>query len=157
MSRPARPLRRCGRGRGGLAALPPCAWRLRAAQPGFTLVEVMVALVVLTISMLALASTLGFLLMQVRNADVRSERAAALQQVIETLRATPYDNLQDRLETAPAVVGSFQIWWSVSTTSRDLKRIALYTRGPAYLAGEGWVRAAQDTFEVSIARGRPNT
>lgn len=65
--------------------------RAAESRAGFTLVEVMVAIIVLTIGVLGLAGTTMYLVRQTTLSELTTERSAALQSVIEELRATPYD------------------------------------------------------------------
>lgn len=123
----------------------------RGARAGFTLVEVLVALVVLTVGVLALAGATAVAVRQVILADVTTERAAALQSVIEGLRARPYDSVTAGFDT----VGTFRATWTVSSTQRS-KVISIVTLGPGLASGAGTMpRLAdqvRDTFVYRIAR-----
>ena len=119
---------------------------------GFSLVELMVALVILSVGMLALAATTGYLITQVQVSNLRTERATAVQQVVEELRATPFDNIASRAQGSAQTVGDFDVWWRVSTPASNLKRVRVYTEGPGYNAGTGWTQVRQDSFSISLAR-----
>ena len=54
---------------------------------GFTIVEVIVAMVVLAIGVLGLAGTAAYIVRQVTLADIMTERAAALQTAVERIQA----------------------------------------------------------------------
>ena len=123
----------------------------RGARAGFTLVEVLVALVVLTVGVLALAGATAVAVRQVILADVTTERAAALQSVVEMLRARPYDSLSAGSDT----VGTFRATWTVSSTQRSTV-LSIVTLGPGLESGSGGMpRLAdqvRDTFVYRIAR-----
>lgn len=121
-------------------------------RDGFSVVEVIIAMVVLSFGVLAMAAMSSHLLMQIRIADSRTERAAAVQQVVEQLRAMPYENLQTRESGSAGTIGSFDIQWERRTTDANLTRIDVYTTGPGYRSGEGWLLERQDTFLISLAR-----
>ena len=57
---------------------------------GFTMVEVIIAIVVLAVGVLGMAGTTAYIVRQITLADVMTERAVALQSVIERLQATPF-------------------------------------------------------------------
>lgn len=121
-------------------------------RDGFSVVEVIIAMVVLSFGVLAMAAMSSHLLMQIRVADSQTERAAAVQQVVEQLRAMPYETLQTRASGSAGTIGSFDIEWERRTTDANLTRIDVYTTGPGYRSGEGWLLERQDTFLISLAR-----
>ena len=125
--------------------------KIRTTRDGFTIVEVLIAIVILAVGMLALATTSIFATTQVKVADLRTEQSLAVQQVVEMLRAMPFANVVNRAEGSAEQVGSYDIWWTVATQGRFLKQVTLFTQGPGYEGGTGWVPEARDTFVVEIA------
>lgn len=123
----------------------------QSATGGFTIVEVIIAIVILAVGMLALATTSIFATTQVKVADLKTEQSIAVQETVEMLRAIPFDSVRTRTEANARQVGSFDVWWTVSSPERYLRTIELYTRGPGYASGTGWVPEARDTFQVEIA------
>jgi type IV pilus assembly protein PilV len=126
--------------------------RSRAARGGFTLVEVLVALIILTVGVLGLAGTTALAVRQVALADATSERAAALQTVIERLRATPFANLS----AGSTTVGKFSASWTVTPSSTNRTAVLeIVTVGPGLGSGSGMpaLRAeVADTFLYRIVR-----
>ncbi|HEX7089571.1 MAG TPA: prepilin-type N-terminal cleavage/methylation domain-containing protein [Longimicrobiales bacterium] len=121
------------------------------SEGGFSIVELMVALVILTVGLLSLAATTGYVSTQVRTGDLRTERAAALQQVIENLRATPFANLASVAEAQAITVGDFRFWWTVNRTGSYLAEVEIYSRAVRPLPGaSGHGAVAPDTFSFSI-------
>jgi prepilin-type N-terminal cleavage/methylation domain-containing protein len=119
-------------------------------EHGFSIVELMVALVILTVGVLSLAAATGYVSTQVRAGDLRTERAAALQQVIENLRATPFQNLTTVDESQAITVGDFRFWWTVTRTGY-LAQIDIYSRAVRAVPGApNHGAVAPDTFSFSI-------
>jgi type IV pilus assembly protein PilV len=80
-----------------------------APEAGFSLIELMIALLILSIGILGLAGVTAYSIQKVTVADLDTVRGAALQSVVEQLRATPRDSLKDGVDT----VGVFDVAWSV--------------------------------------------
>ena len=106
----------------------------RIAEPraGFTLVEVMVALIILTIGVLGLAATTMHGVRQTTLSELTTERSAALQSVIEELRATPYE----KLSSGSDEVGIFKVEWTVTQGQRT-KLVNIVTVGPGLTSASG--------------------
>ena len=119
---------------------------------GFTVIELLVALVVLSVGLLAMASVMGTLILQTRAADIRTERSFAVQQVTERLRAQPFGAIGDRAEADAETVGSYDVWWNVADGTSTKRQIAVITKGPGYVPGSGFVEAKLDTFRITLAR-----
>ncbi|HEY8470563.1 MAG TPA: prepilin-type N-terminal cleavage/methylation domain-containing protein [Longimicrobiales bacterium] len=120
------------------------------SEGGFSLVELMIALVILTVGLLSLAAATGYVSSQVHAGDLRTERAAALQQVIENLRATPFQNLASVDESQAITVGDFRFWWTVNRTGY-FAQVDVYSRAVRALPGApNHGAVATDTFSFSI-------
>ena len=119
---------------------------------GFTLVEVLVAVIILAFGLLAMAGATSVFFTQIQAADSNVERATAIEMALEWVRSTPFDSLQSTSE-GDATVGDYDVWWNVETASAQLSRITVYTRGRGYIPGSGWSDEAVDSFVVSVARG----
>lgn len=123
---------------------------MKNSKGGFTIVEVLIAIVILAVGMLALASTSIFATTQVRVADLKTERSLAVQQMVEQLRSIPFDSLRARTEPNAQNVGSYKVWWTLTAQNTLLTRVTLFTKGPGYISGRGWNPAVRDTFVVEI-------
>lgn len=95
-------------------------------QRGFSLVELVIAVLILTIGLLALAGTSGFAVRAITLADVQTERAAAIQSVLERLRAIDFDDV----DSGSATVGRYTAEWISDRLSSTAKEIELVTIGP---------------------------
>ena len=119
-------------------------------ERGFSIVELMVALVILTVGLLSMAATTGYVATRVRAGDLRTERAAALQQVIENLKATPFSSLSSVPESQAVTVGDFEFWWTV-TPSGFMADVQIYSKATRTIPGAPRHGAvARDTFSFSI-------
>ena len=92
---------------------------------GFTMVEIIVAVVVLTCGVLGMAGTTAYVIRQVTLAQIMSRRAAAVQSAVERLRATTYEDLANGSDS----VGPFAVSWVVVSSNRSAD-ITVVTRGP---------------------------
>lgn len=126
----------------------PCA----RERDGFSIVELIVAVVILTTGLLALASTLAYLVIDVRVAELRTARSTAVEYAVEQLRATPYDDISGKSRTDAEKLGEFHVWWDVAAPTQHLREIEIFTAGPGYVQGQGWVPVRQDTLSISLAR-----
>jgi prepilin-type N-terminal cleavage/methylation domain-containing protein len=117
---------------------------------GFSLVEIVVAVMVLSVGMLAMAASTGYVSSQIRNSSFTSQRVAAREQVIEQLRATPFD-LVTTQATAQAV-GRFNMTWTVTSPNNFMKQIIVIASGPAYRLGSGARTTVVDSVYVTVAR-----
>ena len=121
-----------------------------AKANGFSLVEVMVAMIVLAVGILAMAASTGYISAEIRNASWNTQRSMAREQIIEQLKATPFDSVL--ATTAPQIVGRFSMTWQVLPVGATLKQVQLITSGPGYRMGQGTRSTVIDTVVVSMAR-----
>ncbi len=125
----------------------PNAW----GTTGFSLLEVIIAITILSIGLLGMGTTMLYGVRTVTIADLASERAAARQAGIERLRAMPYDSLavgQDSL-------GLFVLSWSPLVTTSTSTSMRVITVGPGSSAGpDGLSLSPQvaDTFDFLVLR-----
>lgn len=120
-------------------------------RDGFTLVELIVAMMIFMVGVLALASTTGFVGLQLRAADLRTERSLAHQQAMEEIRSKPFDDILTASKGAGAEIGDYTVWWDVNDVQWALKNVAVYTEGPGFRAGYR-DPAVVDTITVRISR-----
>jgi prepilin-type N-terminal cleavage/methylation domain-containing protein len=116
--------------------------RLRRRR-GFTIIEVLVAVTVLVVGLLALVGT-GALATKMLSRGNRSNRGAFFaQQQLETLRATPCQLLANGSATR---AGGFTVSWAITTlTGGTARRARVISQ---YAAVIGTPRA--DTVEATI-------
>lgn len=118
---------------------------------GFSLVELIFAVVILAVGMLGLAGTTAYLTRQATLADLQTERSAAMMAAVERIRAMDYDNISSSIDS----IGHYEVRVYVVTGS-DTKALALVTTGPG-LASDGTGMpilhtAVADTFTYSVLK-----
>jgi prepilin-type N-terminal cleavage/methylation domain-containing protein len=116
-------------------------------RSGFTIVELLVAVVILTVGLLAFAGTTMFLIRQVTVAHLTTARTMAVQSVVETLRATPYDMVTAGSEE----VGDYSVTWE-ATVDGSTRAVQIISVGPGTAFGRsgGLSAEAADTFNYRI-------
>jgi prepilin-type N-terminal cleavage/methylation domain-containing protein len=122
----------------------------KADRGGFTLVEVMVAMLVLTTGILAMAASTGFIFSRLKEAGGRTERALVIQQVADSLRSVP--STVPLNDDGNRRKGRYTVSWQVSDVSPKLKRVRIVTVGPGYVSGRGMVANLADTTYTSLSR-----
>jgi Tfp pilus assembly protein PilV len=122
----------------------------QAIPGGFTLVEVIVAIFVLSTGILAMAASTGYIFAQLKDAGGRTERAFATQQVVEELRAIPVSSSlpQDPVRR----VGRFTVSWRVVSAASQYRVLEIETVGPGFVSGRGLVDDLPDTTYISLSR-----
>lgn len=120
-------------------------------REGFSLIEIIVGMMIFVVAVLALASSTGFVAMQIQAADLRTERSVAYQQATERLHATDFDAIVTKAQGDAVTVGDYTVWWDVSSMDWSLKQVDLYTQGPAFRGGQR-LPAVVDTVTIRIAR-----
>ena len=117
---------------------------------GFSLVEVIVAIVVLAVGMLAMAASTGYISAQIRSSSFSTQRMMAREEVIERLRAQPFDNITTN--ATAQVVGRYSMTWTVTSVNNYLKNVLVIASGPAYRLGTGARTNVVDTVAVRISK-----
>ena len=105
---------------------PPVALVPPVRRGGFTMVEVIIAITILTVGVLAMASTTAFVVRQTTFADLLTERAAAFQTVVDRLQAMPYTSVVD----GTLSVGLFDATWTVVADGAQSSTVTVVTVGP---------------------------
>lgn len=94
-------------------------------QGGFTLLEVMIAIVILAIGLLGLAGASTYVIRQVMVSELLTDRNLATQAVVEQIRAAPWGTKTMGADT----VGDYVITWT-STPDINVRRFTLVVEGP---------------------------
>ena len=101
----------------------------RSGQNGFSLVEILIATMVMTFGLLAMASSTAYVSAQLKSTTYETQRTQAKERIVEQLRATPWVNISTR--TSALSVDRYSVTWNVTTNSLT-KTVSLFTSGPAY-------------------------
>lgn len=119
---------------------------------GFSIVELVIAIMILTFGVLGLASATGYMVRQITLAEVTSERTAALQTVVEQLKATPYDSLSAGSDS----IGNFLIRWEAVSNGVITRLFVVETVGPGLQRASGTLpylgNSVSDTFVVRLVK-----
>ncbi len=123
---------------------------VRSGTRGFTLVELLVALVIFTVGVLGLAATTTFVVRQTTVSELSAERSAAVQEMVERLKATDYNALTN----GSANVGQYTLTWTVTGGNRS-KVLNITSTGPGMISGGGMPALAssvQESFTYRITQ-----
>ena len=121
------------------------------ARAGFSLIEVMVAMVILTFGVLALASATGFFFTQIRVADASTDRNMAITRYVEEIRSLHFDSVKTVAEANAVERGGYELWATVTSPVAALKEVKIYSRGRGFDAQSGWTDQALDSFTISVS------
>ncbi len=118
-------------------------------REGFSLVELVIALVILTVGILGLAGTTAYVVRQVDISRINSERAAAVQSAVEYVGSISYDAVvPDSMR-----VDRYLAKWEV-IPSRYKTTVRVVTVGPGAAVGEQGntvIRSdVADTFDYQL-------
>ena len=122
-------------------------------RAGFTMVEVIIAIVILAVGVLGMAGTTAFVVRQITLADLMTERAAAFQTTIEKVQALDYDDVSFGTDS----VGIFAVKWTSSNVTAQVKDVTIITAGPGLDGSGGFYGIGPqvlDTFSFYVLRGR---
>lgn len=110
-------------------------------RSGFTLLEVMVAVVVLTVGLLGLAGATTYVLRQVNVSELKTERTLAVQTALEGIRAAGHGASLAGVDT----VGDYIVKWSSEQPTPNLQRVRLVSVGPGLAKTDGGVAMMSNT------------
>ncbi len=126
---------------------------MTSQRAGFSLIEVIVAMLILTVGVLAMGGATGYILTQVRSAQLRTDRMTAVNQAAEQLRAIAWNDLESACAGDGFDVPPYAVSCHVSQPQGvlHLKRIDLVSTGPGFRGGRV-VQSLTDTMVIGIAR-----
>jgi len=116
--------------------LSPKSWYFAAEKRGFTLIEVIGALIIFSLGVLMVIQVSGALSTQMRYAGARSALAVYASQVLDSLGAEPFASvaLGTSLDTVTVEGADYECTTTVAGLTPLLKRVDV---GFASLSGEG--------------------
>ena len=125
--------------------------RGKASRAGVSLLETIVAMVLLSYGVLGLVGTNVYVLHQVTVADLNTKRAAAVGSVMERVKAQPFDSVSSGSDT----LGLYTLAWTSSAVASRTKLIQLISTGPGSVIGPNGPTvdpAAVDTLSYRLIR-----
>ena len=119
-------------------------------RDGFTMIEIIVAIVILSIGLLGLAGSTGYMVRTVTLGDLLTERTFAAQTVIDRLQSLPYANVVDGTDT----IGVFAVSWTAVDDGPQNKILTVVTEGPGLAPNSvgALAPAVADTFVFRVLR-----
>lgn len=122
----------------------------RRGDAGFSLVEVVIAVIILTIGVLGLAGTTAHIVRQITLSDLMTERSVAFQATIDRLQSLPFDSVTNGADS----VGVFYIRWNATLDGPQSKIVRIWTEGPG-MGGAGMPTnnpSQLDSFDFRVLR-----
>lgn len=123
-------------------------------RAGFTLVEVVIAIVILAVGVLGLAGATAFAVRQVTVSELNTKRTAAVQSVVEMLRSMDYDDLSTA--DGDSTIAPFSVRWTTDSLNQINTRVTVVTVGPGFTSQGGGMPVLdgekQETFVYRITR-----
>jgi Tfp pilus assembly protein PilV len=114
------------------------------------MIEVIMAILILTVGVLALAGTTGYMVRNVNFGDLMTERAAAFQTVVDRIQSLPFDSVDAGSDS----VGVFLVTWSSVLDGPQNKIVTIVTTGPGVGVTNIPTNQPQriDSFEFRVLR-----
>lgn len=120
------------------------------SRAGFSMVEVIIAMIILTVGVLGLAGTTGYIVRNVTLSDLMTERSAAFQTIVDRIQSLPFDSVGSGTDS----VGIFEVQWSSALDGPQNKIVTIVTLGPG-LGGTTFPTndpQVADTFQFRVLR-----
>jgi prepilin-type N-terminal cleavage/methylation domain-containing protein len=105
----------------------------RRSHRGFSLIEVIVSMLILTVGLLGLAAGTGWILRNVEGARVDTARATAVQSSIERVRSVPFVELEE--PGSASIPGGYTASWSLLSTTTRSAQMQIVVVGPGRVPG----------------------
>lgn len=132
-----------------------CGSRRFTSREGFSLVEVIVALMVLSIGLLGMAAATGWVIRTAHYGELETARSTAFRSAVEVVRSQPFA----ALESGSASFGDHTVSWRVGAPdSRNMSRpVEFVVVGPGRVSVTGGEMPAvsnqvADTFQYRLVR-----
>jgi len=106
--------------------MTPVAKDPTGRRGGFTIIEVIIAMIILTVGVLGLAGTTAYFVRQTTLSDLMTERSTAFQTILDRLQSLPYDSVTSGTDS----VGIYAVAWSSANNGSQNKTVTLVTTGP---------------------------
>jgi prepilin-type N-terminal cleavage/methylation domain-containing protein len=120
---------------------------MSSRREGFGLIEVIIAMLILTVGILAMGGATGYILNQVRASELRTERMLAVREVSERLRAIEWEDLPAACQSQTFTVDPYSVTCALSIEG-NMAHIQLVNVGPGFSAGH----ILTDTLMMAVAR-----
>ncbi len=118
---------------------------------GFSLVELVVAMLILTVGLLAMAGATAYVIRATTLSELDTKRAAAYQAALEEIRAMPFEDVGSGNVSVGPITAS---WTAVpaGATAQSTKEITVLIVGPGRYVGDPSVVYSPDVEETFTYR-----
>jgi len=127
---------------------------LEKQQPrdGFSLVEVIVAIVVLSFGLLAMAASTGYVYNQLRSTAFDTQRNLARQAAVEQVRGMFWDSVTTTVRTTTR--GRYTVAFAAvaASSTNTVKTVRIVTTGPGYRSGKAVRHTVVDTARIQVIK-----
>ena len=123
----------------------------QSSRGGFSLVEVVVAMVVLTYGLLGTAGTTLYIVREVTVADMATKRSMAVRSCMERARSMHFDTVGAGVDS----IGEYELAWTSSAVDARTKLVRVIATGPGLVSsstGLAIAAAAVDTIDFRMYR-----
>lgn len=121
------------------------------SRGGFSLVEIIVAMVVLSFGLLAMAASTGYVYNQLRSSAFDTQRNLARQATIEQVRGMFWDSIPTTARTTTR--GRYTVTYiALNTSTTTVKNVSVITTGPGYRSGKAVRQTVVDTASIRVMR-----
>jgi len=121
-------------------------------RSGFSLVEVVFAVLIMSVGLLGMIATTTVFIHQTNISELKTQRALAMQQGIERVQALPYDSISSGSDS----LGVFDVSWSTTAETDLVKTVRIVTVGPGTVSRPDAPSIIQhevpDTFNYRVVR-----
>ncbi len=126
---------------------------MSATEPrsGFSLVELLVALLILTVGILAMGGSTGYIMSQIRLSQIRTERMNAVREASEIIRGTPWSSISGLCADSTFHLNHYDVSCSASVTADNLLQVQLVSSGPGYRSGR-FLQDVEERMAIGIAQ-----
>ncbi len=120
-------------------------------RSGFSIIELLVALLILSVGILAMGGSTGYIMSQIRLSQVRTERMTAVREAAEIIRGTEWNGISGLCADSTFHMNDFDVSCSVTSAAGNLLRVQLVSSGPGYQAGR-FLPDVEETVAIAIAQ-----
>jgi prepilin-type N-terminal cleavage/methylation domain-containing protein len=120
------------------------------SRGGFSLVEIIVAMVVLSFGLLAMAASTGYVYNQLRSSAFDTQRNLARQATIEQVRGMFWNDIPSTAQTQTR--GRYTVSFMATNATSTVKTVRVITTGPGYRSGRAVRQIVVDTASIRVMR-----
>jgi len=126
---------------------------------GFTLIETIIALVILSVGILAVATLSSTSIWQVRRGQDLTNATLAAQQVMEAIEGTPYDSVFVGSYGDTITMGGipYTVAWKIIDSTDSLGARGAEVKQVFVISGGGLTQTTSESFEMTLYKPSGNS